>query len=748
MRRILIIAALFLCPVINLIAQQPVQITPQLVPPYTLQVSEYYSPGASGAKLNLLLLLRDFNKPTLQVRLRMSISSQTVSITTKEDVAFTPITLNSGEPRYLDPSELAQYFNAGNLTFSGITQMQYEQTGKLPEGFYTFCFEVVEVTSGQTVSNKGCTIAWLTLNEPPLLNIPRKGESLIPSTPQNILFQWTPRHTASPTAYNTDYIFSIVEVPDETISPEAAFLSYPPLYVDSTSLTTYLYDVSKPALVTGKKYAWRVQAKAKNGTQELAMFRNNGYSETFWFNYQNNCPAPVGVAAVAQGQRVNVSWASDVQHLEYKVEYREKDNADAVWFELTNTTPNVSIADLTASKTYQYRVGAACETGKYIFSGLHEFTTNSETATTVPECGYDPNPQPTTDPLLQQMNVGDIVKAGDFDVVITQVSGAGSFSGQGYVVVPLLANMKLGVRFENIGIGTDLKLKVGEIATTYDPIEENIGDIDTLLNDLKDLAGVLKELISMPVSNDSIYFQKLKDAFSSVVDQELTSEMKGEFQAVIDSMSYYKQEYDDAIQQFGALPDGPEKEIQKQRMDDAQQGFERNQSELSDLDAERVRLVTETTDLFIKAVKELNAETTTNLSTAPQEYETQKQAVSQAVYDEQDLPVTVEPDDNFILKGVYMEAIDSVNVPQELKGFAENLRILTLKKNNLKILSYIKALEKYYVQENKRDKLKDDSILEGIVMIKEILIRKKNDETDSSIKEYIKNYIKEKILSL
>src|SRR3982750_2234873 len=123
MRRILIIAALLLLPGICLVAQQfPVQVTPQLIAPYTLQVSEYYSPGAAGSKLNLLLLLRDFNKPSLQVRLRMSITSQTVAITTKEEAVYTPITIQSGEPRYLDPSELAQYFNANNLNFSGITR--------------------------------------------------------------------------------------------------------------------------------------------------------------------------------------------------------------------------------------------------------------------------------------------------------------------------------------------------------------------------------------------------------------------------------------------------------------------------------------------------------------------------------------------------------------------------------------------------------------------------------------------------
>src|ERR1044072_8561574 len=238
MRRILIIAAFLLLPGICLVAQQyPVQVTPQLVPPYSLQVSDYYS-AIGSPKLNLLLLLRDFNKPSLQVRLRMSITSQSVAIVTREDVSFTAIEILSGQPKYIQPADLTEYFNSNNLTFSGITQSQYQQTGKLPEGFYTFCFEVVDVATGQTVSNKGCTIAWLTLSEPPLLNLPRKSEALIPviePAAQNVSFQWTPRHTASPTAYTIDYNFKLVELPLGTTTPEADFASYPAIYEESTA---------------------------------------------------------------------------------------------------------------------------------------------------------------------------------------------------------------------------------------------------------------------------------------------------------------------------------------------------------------------------------------------------------------------------------------------------------------------------------------------------------------------------------
>ena len=104
MRNLSYFFTLFLFTVKVLQAQQfPVQVTSQLIPPYTTQVSDYFSPSEANAKLNLLLLNRDFNKPVLNVRLRMSIESQGVRMRSKEDNpgAFTTLSLNAGVPYYV-----------------------------------------------------------------------------------------------------------------------------------------------------------------------------------------------------------------------------------------------------------------------------------------------------------------------------------------------------------------------------------------------------------------------------------------------------------------------------------------------------------------------------------------------------------------------------------------------------------------------------------------------------------------------
>jgi TANFOR domain-containing protein len=483
MRKIL--ALLLLLSVLRVNAQTPVQVNAQLLPPYSLQVSDYYSPSASaGNKINLILLNRDFVRTTVKVRLRMTIESQGIRISTKENVTYPEITLTAGSPYYVAPSELSAYFNAANLDFSGITPEQYTVMGKLPENFYTFCFEAIETTTGLTVSNKGCAFAWMTLSDPPFLNIPAKAETITPNTPQNIVFQWTPRHTASPNAgYNTDYVFSITEVQAGDFNPEAAFTSHQPLYVDSVQATSYNYGPDKPQLITGKKYAWRVQAKAKQGLDNLAMFRNNGYSEVFWFDYKNNCVAPSGITATVQGTRVIIEWQPLPIYLYYKVDYREKNNPSAEWFSISNTNPRVVITDLNFSKEYEYRVGAACEEDSYNYSTIRSFTTGGEPVPPVANCGDSSNiPLSVQQNYLTTMVPGDSIIAGDFKVIVTQVSGSINFTGEGYVKVPWLLGIKVGVKFNGIKVNTDKKLAYGKIETTYDPSENGITDIDEYID--------------------------------------------------------------------------------------------------------------------------------------------------------------------------------------------------------------------------------------------------------------------------
>src|SRR5690606_37700059 len=118
---------------------------------------------------------------------------------------------------------LRPYFQLENL--EGINAEQYNKP--LAEGTYEFCFEVYDWQSKRVISSKSCTGVYLQVNAPPLLNVPAKGEFVQNADPQNIIFQWTPRHVG---ISNVEYEFSLVEIWDTQVDPQTAFLTSPPLY--------------------------------------------------------------------------------------------------------------------------------------------------------------------------------------------------------------------------------------------------------------------------------------------------------------------------------------------------------------------------------------------------------------------------------------------------------------------------------------------------------------------------------------
>jgi TANFOR domain-containing protein len=472
--------------VIAVKAQDPVQITAQLLPPYSTTVSDYFS----ADKLKLMLLNRDVSRPSITVRLRMTIESQSVKIRTREDQSanFQTFALVNGSPYFVQATELTSYFNGDHLDFTGaLSQQDYMQTGKLPEGLYSFCFEAVEVNTGLVVSRKTCAFAWMTLSDPPLLNLPANNGIIPAINPQNVVFNWTPRHTASPNAaFQVNYVISIVEVSKEsedfeTTSGQQAFLSYPVLYTEQTSATSFIIDVSKIQLQEGSKYFWRVQAVTDNGT---AAFRNDGYSEIFAFIYINDCPEINNPTAIPYGTRAIINWIGDSRHLEFKVQFREKNNPIAEWFSVTTPNHTVSISDLKANTDYEYQIAGACEYGKFIFANVYEFQTLDSAVTTVPNCG-DSSLIPksvSAASLITTLVPGSNFKAGDFTIYIITVAGTNVFSGTAYTEVPWLANIKVAVKFTNVQINTANQLVSGLIETEFDPSAAGIDDVDETLD--------------------------------------------------------------------------------------------------------------------------------------------------------------------------------------------------------------------------------------------------------------------------
>ena len=472
----------------------PVNVTPQVIPPYSLKLSEYST--SVSDKIILNLLLTDITESNRQVNLKFFVENNAGLSIQSTDVVIgaNPIFLDGGAPLRLSNLDLQAYFEFQNLR--GISPQQYSVP--LPEGLYRFCFEVYDAKSGQQISRKSCTSVYLVLNDPPFLNLPNRGEQVLMRDPQNIIFQWTPRHL---NATNVEYEFTLAELWDNQMDPQAAFLASRPLYQTNTFATTLLYGPEETSLLSDKTYGWRVRAMVSDGISETSVFKNNGYSEIYYFTYTGKCAEPEYILAEAKNTTSEKIFWQGVDHLRYNVQYRKKDAENSIWFEGGTLNEYTTIYNLEPGTTYEFRVGGQClENGPYTYSQIYEFTTilaNDKESTY--NCGITPEIIITNQDPLERLVTNEVFTAGDFPVTVKEVKGTnGSFSGWGYIVVPYLQDTKLKVSFDNISINTDYQLLEGIVVTDYD---ENWGDVDSV-NDVIEVFEGDNDLESVQLDYD------------------------------------------------------------------------------------------------------------------------------------------------------------------------------------------------------------------------------------------------------
>jgi|GEM_PF-4494271 len=271
----------------------PVRATPQLVGGGSILLTDYYS--GSSPRLIVTVINADLAQPLLSVRLRLRITG-TNGVALFSALGPT-LELTSGVPRRLLMEELADYFAVSGMTVTGagISKADLQRTGALPEGFYQICFEAFDAFTNRLLSGQECASAMLNLSDPPLLNQPIDNSDLTLSDPINLMFNWTPRHQSNPAAAtSTAYEFSLFDITTlGAQNPQQAVASLQPIYTVTTPLTTLFYGPAQPALLSNRKYAWRVRAVSSTASGEVAQFRNNGISQVYAFNTKSRaCQAP------------------------------------------------------------------------------------------------------------------------------------------------------------------------------------------------------------------------------------------------------------------------------------------------------------------------------------------------------------------------------------------------------------------------------------------------------------------------
>ncbi|MEO6667880.1 MAG: carboxypeptidase-like regulatory domain-containing protein [Ferruginibacter sp.] len=357
LKRVFVLLQFLLLFLLKSQAQYPVRVTPQLVGLPSLYLSDYYNPAAP--ELYIMITNADLQRPLLDVRLRMKIRGAGAVITSKENIQYPSISLPAGLPQRIGPDELAFYFNPSNFNAIGLSQ-----PNKLPAGFYDFCFEAVEIGTGITVGRSECSYTTISLNAPPTLLQPSNNMDVILNDPTNIIFQWSQLFNSLNIANTTEYTFQLVELLDNNISPQDAFLTAQPLYQTTLTNTVLQYGSGEPLLLPGKRYGWRVQARNTADINQAGTYVNNGYSEIFSFTYNERCGAPLSLSATPKPDgKVNLQWQGMPRAVEYMIQYSSAEQPNPAIITAPTNVIQYTITGAVRGELYNYRVGTRCNAG-------------------------------------------------------------------------------------------------------------------------------------------------------------------------------------------------------------------------------------------------------------------------------------------------------------------------------------------------------------------------------------------------
>ncbi|WP_082923306.1 fibronectin type III domain-containing protein, partial [Flavobacterium succinicans] len=476
----------------------PVQVTPIFNSPYSVRLSDYAT--SMDTKMQLLINPTDITISQRQVRLKMYLQGNGLNVQSSDYIqGLRPIFINGGELQTLTNTDISALFRLENL--QGITALQY--ANGLPEGMYSFCFELYDFVTNQKISQKSCASLYLLLNDPPLLNTPQRNEKIVATEFPNILFTWTPRQR---NATNVSYQFELKQLLDPTLDPQIAFQMSPVLYEETLFGTALLYHLNMPMLTPGLRYAWRVKAISTSGLSENSVFKNDGYSEIYSFTYKASCAAPTFLLSETQPSKsVKITWQGTPAHTRYQVQYKKEGVPNAQWFSTLSLNTQSLLTNLEPGVSYQFRVGASCEPAAegdalYNYSGISTFTMPEESRRVSEyNCGIVPSISLQNQTPLTNLIQSETFTAGDFPVTILELEGHNPYSGRGFIVVPYLANNKIAVEFKDIVVNTDYQLIGGVVETSYNPEWKNVVDVEDFTGEGE--GGQIEETVPFEVQD-------------------------------------------------------------------------------------------------------------------------------------------------------------------------------------------------------------------------------------------------------
>lgn len=270
----------------SLFAQQPINITVSVLPPYPNYVDEVIE--MSDQTIITIQNTDISNGYSIKLRAELS-GSNGVTVRSKEGaLPNSPIELAAGETMVMTGEELSIFYNnysENDFNFIGISRQDILNNQQLPDGSYTICLRALEFHSGMQLSSaspSGCSPPFIVIAvDPPILTYPQNNTTLNTIDPQLLNINWIPVSVSLP---DLRYRLEMVDLTDLPINPYDAFETGAFLFFDEGDImaNVFIYGMEHPTLLPGHKYAMRVQAYREDGPLNIL---NDGYSNLVVFTY-------------------------------------------------------------------------------------------------------------------------------------------------------------------------------------------------------------------------------------------------------------------------------------------------------------------------------------------------------------------------------------------------------------------------------------------------------------------------------
>lgn len=456
MHRLLTIITTMLLSLTAMAQRYPVTVSPVLLPPYTLNLSELTAQGS--AKMMATLTVNDLTAVNLPVRLHFKLESAGITVENIPTSAVAPLFLNGGETQILTGADMAQYLRLDNLEFRGYSKDSYRQTGQLPGGLWKVTIEVRHFHTGRVLSNRGAQTLWVSIYDPPVLTAPRNNTEAPDNPSLPLVFSWqASKHTGGTVA--VQYKLELWEMRMEGVPAQTVAASMNPVFETTTTVTSYTAIPTIMNLEPGMRYCWRVTV---SDPSNQAQINKNGQSEVREFTYLHTCPAVDEVTAKVTNTQAVFNWTPSPYHTHFRVEMLQEGGSSDV---SDCYDSKFRLYDFPQGTTWRVRVRGECKGDlEADWSPWTDFSfdppgtppTNDE----CPDCGCDDGPakREIENYELKELQPGDTIvnRTGRtrFIVLSANATGEGVYSGQFYLWLELWRT-KVRCDYTDLKVNTD-----------------------------------------------------------------------------------------------------------------------------------------------------------------------------------------------------------------------------------------------------------------------------------------------------